>query len=91
MVSMAKRISLLFLPQNLSLDALPIRRHADTRYTNAFPRCVFPLDVRLGMGLVKRAFAHMNPFRFLHFDLWMPGARRVRVGFASHRPPDWDL
>jgi hypothetical protein len=33
----------------------------------------------------------MNPFRFLHFDLWMPGARRVRVGFASHRPPDWDL
>jgi hypothetical protein len=51
----------------------------------------FYLDGRQGMGLVRSAFMETNQFSFLHLDLWMPGARRVRVGFISHIPPEWGL
>jgi hypothetical protein len=51
----------------------------------------FYLDGEHGIGLVRPAFMETNQFSFLHLDLWMPGARRVRVEFISHIPPDGDL
>jgi len=65
-----------------------VRLFLQLRYWLTTP---FYLDGEHGMGLVRPAFMETNQFSFLHLDLWMPGARRVRVGFISHIPPDGDL